>query len=265
MASKPDRANYILASDEEIARLSNQHEVIKDAMSALLLVPIDLSDKSLRILDSATADGMVLLPLSYRIDPTGLIVPGTWIVDLKSTCPYTPLHSFVGVDIDASNFPRDPPAGVTYQIQDINKPWPKDWLNSFDVVHQRLALVAAGPGAQTAVKNLSELIKPGGWIQLIEADNVLTDADGLAMQGFVRLMKDIFTHIGTTLRLSKELSGWVKENGFLNVQERVVNVQLGATNPNPQLAKRGVYSTVVAATGLVAFGKSRLIHVSYST
>jgi gliotoxin biosynthesis N-methyltransferase len=165
----------------------------------------------------------------------------------------------VGIDIDASKFPPNAPSGITYQIQDINKQWPEVWLNSFDVVHQRLALVGAGPNAQAALKNISELVKPGGWIQLIEADNVLTDANGPAMHDFVQLMKDVFTTIGTTLNLSRELSGWVKEDGFLHVQERVFNVLLGATNPNPQLAKRGVYSTLVAATGLATFGKSKPI------
>jgi hypothetical protein len=62
MALKPGPTDYIMASDEEIARLSSQHEVFKDAMGGLLLAPIDLSAKSLRILDSATADGMSLWP-----------------------------------------------------------------------------------------------------------------------------------------------------------------------------------------------------------
>lgn len=100
---------------------------------------------------------------------------------------------------------------MTYQIQDINKPWPEDWHNNFDVVHQRLALAGAGPNAQIALGSIARLVKPGGWIQLIEADNLLTDADGPAMRDFVQLMKDIFTTIGTPLSLSRELSGWIEE------------------------------------------------------
>lgn len=60
MASKSNDTGYFLASDDEISRLSNQHNVIKDAMGGLLLAPIDLSAKPLRILDSATADGRPL-------------------------------------------------------------------------------------------------------------------------------------------------------------------------------------------------------------
>jgi hypothetical protein len=47
---------YVLESEEEISRLSNQHDVIKDEMGSLVLAPLDLS-KPLRILDSGTADG----------------------------------------------------------------------------------------------------------------------------------------------------------------------------------------------------------------
>ena len=166
------------------------------------------------------------------------------------------MHRFVGTDIDASKFPENPESGASYRVQDINKPWPEDWQSSFDVVHQRLALVGGGPNAQNALKSLSALVKPGGWIQLIEAENVLTHGDGPAMHNFVGLMKDIFTVMGCSLKLSQELSGWLKEDGFVDVQERVVPVQLGATNPKPELAKRGVYSTGVAAAGLVHFGKS---------
>lgn len=75
MAVKPDRSEYILASDEEIARLSNQHEVIKDAMGGLLLIPINLSVQSIRILDSATADGMFFYDApAHPIPTTDLIV-----------------------------------------------------------------------------------------------------------------------------------------------------------------------------------------------
>jgi hypothetical protein len=44
----------------ELKRLSDNHEVFKDAMGGLLLAPVNLSKPGLRILDSATADGTYL-------------------------------------------------------------------------------------------------------------------------------------------------------------------------------------------------------------
>jgi hypothetical protein len=66
MAPESNDIGYFMASDDEISRLSNQHNVIKDAMGGLLLAPIDLSAKPLRILDSATADGRLRVPDGQR-------------------------------------------------------------------------------------------------------------------------------------------------------------------------------------------------------
>jgi hypothetical protein len=63
MAAQSEDTGYLLASEEVMSRLSNQHDVIKDAMGGLVLAPINLSAKPLRILDSATADGICLRAL----------------------------------------------------------------------------------------------------------------------------------------------------------------------------------------------------------
>lgn len=54
-----NQSDYFLESEEEINRLANQHNIIKDEMGSLVLAPIDLS-MPLRILDSGTADGRVV-------------------------------------------------------------------------------------------------------------------------------------------------------------------------------------------------------------
>lgn len=46
------------SDEQEIHRLAIQHEVMKSAFPSLILAPIDLSRPGLKILDSATADGM---------------------------------------------------------------------------------------------------------------------------------------------------------------------------------------------------------------
>lgn len=55
-----EESNYFLKSNEEVNRLKNQHEVIKVAMGGLVIAPVDLSSAPLRILDSATADGIYI-------------------------------------------------------------------------------------------------------------------------------------------------------------------------------------------------------------
>ncbi|KAF4635121.1 hypothetical protein G7Y89_g2978 [Cudoniella acicularis] len=237
---KPSDAGYFMATDEEASRLENQHYVIKDAMGGLLLPPIDLSVGPLKILDSATADG-------------------TWIRDLTAdgVRAGTPSHEFVGTDIDPRKFPEHPPIGTKYQIQDINKPWPEEWKRSFDIVHQRLALAATEAGTKQMVRTISELVKPGGWIQLIEAENTLEVAkEGSAMRNFIQLILDLYAFMGVPEKLSEQLKPWLEESGFVRVQERTFACQMGVSNPNPELASNGVFSMNIAVVGLVGFGQT---------
>ena len=62
------KEEYIMAADpEELNRLTDQHQLIKDHMGTLVLAPADLSKPNLRILDSATADGKACsLSLCYH-------------------------------------------------------------------------------------------------------------------------------------------------------------------------------------------------------
>ncbi|KAJ8069781.1 hypothetical protein OCU04_000197 [Sclerotinia nivalis] len=227
-----ERAGYVLANDEEMNRLSTQHYVIKDAMGGLLMVPVDHTTEGLRILDSGTADG-------------------TWISDLQSTM--SSKTTFTGTDIDPSKFPSSSSPGTTFQVQDINGSWPAAWQNNFDIVHQRLTLAAAGPATKVAVHKLATLLKPGAWIQLIEPENVLDDKQGPAMHDFVRLMQDIFSVMGTSLNLGRDLAPMLHEEGFVDIQERVVILQMGPHNKNPDLGRQGAKSTAIACAGLVQF------------
>lgn len=123
-------------------------------------------------------------------------------------------------------------------------------------MHQRLALVGGGSAQQQVLSNLAALVKPGGWIQLMEATNVLPDEDGPAMRNFVAVMKGMFVAMGSSLDLGNELPGMLQKEGFEDVQDRLFNTKQGAMNPDPTLAKQSVYSTVVPARALAAFGKS---------
>ena len=59
MAAQGTPMNYGFGPDEEeIQRLTIQHECFKTAYFPLVLAPIDLNQPGLKILDSATADGL---------------------------------------------------------------------------------------------------------------------------------------------------------------------------------------------------------------
>ncbi|KAH8704452.1 hypothetical protein GQ44DRAFT_732403 [Phaeosphaeriaceae sp. PMI808] len=230
-----EQNTYFLKSEEEVSRLSNQHDIIKDGMNGLVLAPINLS-KPLRVLDSGTADG-------------------TWVCDFAASA--APIgHHIIGTDINGEDFPTDPPPNQTYQVQDINKSWPEDWRESFDFVHQRLTLAAGGSSQEGALRNLATLVKPGGWIQLIEPTNEAPEGSGPAFQNFVTAMQGVFSSMGSSTHVGNEVAGWLKAIGFEDVQDRLYHIKVGAANPNPKLAKQGVYSTTTSARGAASFGKT---------
>lgn len=180
---------------------------------------------------------------------------GTWIRDIARSSG-SATHELYGTDINGTGFPADPPSGTVYMEQDINQPWPEDWLDRFDLVHQRLVLVGGGTKQKEAVESLGKLVKPGGWIQLIEGVNELPDGCGPAMHDFITTMEGVFTFMGFSLTFSEKIPGWLKSAGFVDIRERIVSTKLGAQNPEPTLARMGVFATSGAARGLATYGKS---------
>ncbi|KAI1385882.1 uncharacterized protein F4822DRAFT_432743 [Hypoxylon trugodes] len=116
----------------------------------LVRAPVDFSQPA-KILDSGTADG-------------------TWLLDLATSLP--PLsagtHEFVGTDLNLAPFPQSTPQNVTFTVQNIKKPWPESQHDQFDLVHQRLTILGAGPNPSPSISHLYSIVKPGGWVQISE-------------------------------------------------------------------------------------------------
>lgn len=183
---------------------------------------------------------------------------GTWIRDLAATHPNAN-HEYTGTDINPAEFPVEPPSGTIYQVHDINKPWPEDWAGRFDFVHQRLVLVSGGANQEQALHALGALVKPGGWIQVIEATNELPEGCGPVMQAFVNVINGVFRFMGADLKLTDKMPGWLRGTGFVDIQDRIVPLRFGASNPDATLAAQGVFSTSAAAGGLGNFAKSKFV------
>ena len=229
---RQDGEHYFLQeSNTEVERLTYQHEVVKDCMGPLVQAPLDLSAHGLRIIDSATADGR-------------------WLADVSTELagPY----ELVGTDIVPSYFPSPAPPHTELVIQDIASAWPEQMRESFDLVHQRLALPGCGQfPMRKAVDALIDLVKPGGWIQLIEADHSGPSSEGLAMKHSFKLIKELFRGMGVEDGYARQLKDWLVDAGLEDVQERVLDVKLGAANSNQDLAGKSTASFVLATKGLV--------------
>jgi hypothetical protein len=200
---------------------------------------------------------VILYLLNYR---TILTFIGTWIRDLISTLPSTTAskHTFIGTDINPKDFPSSPPPNTAYVIQDILSPYPPTWHSSFSFIHQRLVLPGAGTNQKLALQSLTELVKPSGWIQLIEAENIPHPDDGPHMHDFITFKRAVFTGMGANLKLTSDIPEWLGEvSGFHKeeVQSELVWMKLGAANRSEELGKRGVYSTGKLVEALVPFAK----------
>lgn len=129
--------------------------------------------------------------------------------------------------------------------------------NSFDLVHQRLVFGAC-PDGPLVVKNFYDLLRPGGWIQLVEADIMGTDDDGPAHKQFLALLNELFKSFGLKkLPYSTEMAGWLKQSGFENVGEWVVPYVIGRKMDEPTLRSQGVESNRSAIQGLGVYAKSK--------
>ncbi|CAI6337033.1 unnamed protein product [Periconia digitata] len=229
-----EKEDYFMASDEEAQRLSNQHWVIKDAMPSKQLVcaPVDMSRDQLCILDSGTADG-------------------TWILDLNKETGGR--HIFVGTDVLESQLPTVYPSNATFHAHDINNAWPKEYKEYFDLIHQRLTLPFAGNKCKESLSALMDMVKPGGWIQLMEGTLLTTDSVEVnpCMHNYLKIVHAIYKSLGAPLTLSRDIPQWLKEAGFVNVETREIHVQMGASNKDTDLGKRGAATQRDAAKGMV--------------
>jgi len=165
----------------------------------------------------------------------------------------------VGTDIQDVKFPGnlDNPS-ISFQVQSITKPWPVEWKRSFDFVHQRLVLGACGsfPFGE-AIRNLADLVKPGGWIQLIEPDQTCGITDGPAMRDFIRLVTFVFEDMGGHVRYAYDVKRWLQEAGMVDVEEFSIPLFLGASNSDKELARRTARSTADAMIPLLKYLESR--------
>ncbi|KAI2699499.1 hypothetical protein CBS147332_8385 [Penicillium roqueforti] len=209
----------------EYDRLRTQHDLVKTAMNGkLLYCPVDIKQPNLRILDSATAEG-------------------TWLMDLAQSVP--PSTSLYGTDIAPQHFLPENlrPSNLHLSLHSIFDPWPADFQNSFDVVHQRFVLtVASDQTAQQAVKMLFSCVKPGGWIELHEG-NMLSIQEGPEHAAFVKfrdIMVKAWAAIGNQPSPGSFLVQWLQGAGAVEIQESVQVIKVGAASEDPEQGERAV-------------------------
>lgn len=202
----------------EVERLRAQHAIIKHAFGGLIYCPLDKSSENLRILDSATAAGF-------------------WLNDVRSELTHPDSAEMTGTDIVSyPEIAAGYPSNIRFAKQNILESWPEDWQNSFDLVHQRLVLVVAGnfDAAVKTIQRLIGLVKPGGWLQLVEyampyGPIELSDPPSLKLR---KSIGNAFQNKGYDLTLNARLPELVEAAGGLtDIQSRNVTTVIGKGAP----------------------------------
>jgi hypothetical protein len=82
-----------------------------------------------------------------------------------------PDASLDGYDISSAMYPDKTAPNINLKVLDMKKPVPEELHGKYDLVHARMLVAAILPGEWTTiVRNLAQLIKPGGWMQWEECD-----------------------------------------------------------------------------------------------
>ena len=183
-------------------------------------------------------------------------MPGHWISELRKTLADPTIHTYVGTDLNPSLFPQALPSDTTFEVHNIAHEWPIQLQSTFDLVHQRLTLPGAAPTPlPQSLHHLFALLKPGGWIQLVEAEQEAPDSGPVFLE-FLELVRGLFDATGAGWHYAKEMRGWLEVESTVDVDECVVDMAFGAKNPDHKLADMSARCTAKAMDGLVKHAKS---------
>ncbi|TFK64986.1 S-adenosyl-L-methionine-dependent methyltransferase [Pluteus cervinus] len=146
-------ALYAIASDGdrlevERSRLNLLHKTIANTFdNKLIFAPVALTQGD-RVLDCGTGTGIWPNEVA-RIVPPGVHVEGADI---------SPRFSPLPGQISAFTF---------HALSTLDLPF--EWENRFQLVNQRLMLGSfSRPQWETVIQNIYRVVKPGGWVQLVE-------------------------------------------------------------------------------------------------
>ncbi|KAI9498012.1 S-adenosyl-L-methionine-dependent methyltransferase [Zychaea mexicana] len=177
-------------------------------------------------------DGDFAAPIRTNLDKGSVVLdigcgPGTWCMEMATEFPRS---TFIGID-RVSNYPRDiKPKNCIFRtcsVQNLPLPFPD---NSVDYIFQRdLNWDLQAHQWSPLVREFLRVLKPGGWIELVEPD---LETQSSKSQECAMNDKLIY---GISLRhqdpyVSRHLSSILAANGFRRVESHFQSLPLGWTS-----------------------------------
>ncbi|KAI0468894.1 hypothetical protein F4859DRAFT_489364 [Xylaria cf. heliscus] len=146
----------------------------------------------------------------------------------------------------------------------MQRQFPDHWTNHFDLVHMRFGLPAAVEwGPRRVVSNLVSVLKPAGWIQLVEADWTDVSDCGPVLSETFSLFHAVFLKMGISIEFTRNLEDWLKEEGLHSVERRSFYIQIGARMGDSELGSAG--ATIICQAAATLVGIARTLIPEYSS
>lgn len=220
---------YALPKDEaEIDRLNFQHYALMSVQKQHIIAPLD--DYPRAILDVGCGTGLWAREVGQRY----------------------PLCQVVGVDVEPPERLPTVPANVDYVYGDVLKglPLPE---NSFDLVHQRLLILAVPASAWPQVlRELLRLVRPGGWLQLTEA-GMYFNHPGPRSAHLRDLVNRAIAGWGFDPLIALNMPTLLTQAGAIAVEKRTYGVMMGeAGGQGGRLLEKDMLAVMSALTERVA-------------
>ncbi|RDW82385.1 hypothetical protein BP6252_03497 [Coleophoma cylindrospora] len=216
------QGEYYLPNDEtEQARLDLQHHIYLLCQGgALYSAPIDNPQS---VLDIGTGTG--IWAVEFADQHPGALVIGT---DLSPIQP-----GFV-------------PPNVKFYVDDFESSWEFPEVGKFDYIHWR-SLSGSTANWSKLYRRAYDNLRPGAWLEVQEYDAWIYADDDENLEkapwtlGWVTQLSKSSVDFGKPLNVGRFHKTWMEENGFVDVEERIVKVPLGPWAMGKQLKELGRY------------------------
>ncbi|KAL9612348.1 MAG: hypothetical protein Q9167_003035 [Letrouitia subvulpina] len=214
-SGESEEDEYILnRSYAASARLNLQHYLWLDNANFQLLHPaIPLEDPHLKIADVGTGTGIWLLAVARQVPPTAQLD---------------------GLDISLDQVPPREwlPPNVNFRRHDVYEPPSLDFEARYDIIHVRhLLLVVRENDPAPVLRNLLQMLKPGGYLQWGEfnlsnrlAMRCQPDRSMVEMKGLSQRIREF---------LPEPLISWPGELDGMFEREKLENISFIRTRTEP--------------------------------
>ncbi|KAK4192541.1 S-adenosyl-L-methionine-dependent methyltransferase [Podospora australis] len=218
--------------DIEQQREDMKHTMVKMLCGQLYFAPIGKSPQ--QILDIGTGTGIWAIEMGDEFESATVL----------------------GIDLSPIQ-PEWVPPNVRFMVDDVESPWLHN-RNFFDYIHSRHTVMAIKDWPKLMRRALEHL-RPGGWFEMQEVHHFPISANKSMppehpVAQYWSLINQGLGNLGINFYAcaNGNLANMMRENGFVNVTERVLQIPIGTWPKNKVLKTVGLYWRTILTDGIQA-------------